>query len=133
MVIDSSAAFDLLERTAAGAVVGAAIAHEATLAAPDVLVFEVVAGFRRQVQRRKVSVPVAERAIGKLGVLPIEFFPTLGLRHRAWELRHNFTAGDAMFVALAELLAEPLLTTDRGLAKAARKHLAIEVIVPSPN
>jgi hypothetical protein len=32
------------------------------------------------------------------------------------ELRHNFTAGDAMYIALAEQLTMPLLTDDAKLA-----------------
>jgi len=38
------------------------------------------------------------------------------LQARAFELRHNFTACDAMYVALAEHLALPLLTNDAKLA-----------------
>ena len=34
------------------------------------------------------------------------------LQTRAFELRHNFTAYDAMYVALAETLGHPLLTDD---------------------
>ncbi len=35
-----------------------------------------------------------------------------------FELRHNFSANDAMYVALAETLGLPLLTGDGGLAAA---------------
>jgi predicted nucleic acid-binding protein len=34
------------------------------------------------------------------------------LQTRVFELRHNFTAYDAMYVALAETLGQPLLTDD---------------------
>jgi predicted nucleic acid-binding protein len=52
----------------------------------------------------------------------------LPLRDRAWELRENLTAADALFVALAERLGEPLATKDRRLALAARKHAGIEAL-----
>jgi predicted nucleic acid-binding protein len=47
-----------------------------------------------------------------------------------WELRHNLTAYDALYVALAEMLDAPLVTLDRRLAAAAgaRSEAAIEVI-----
>lgn len=35
------------------------------------------------------------------------------LQGRVFELRHNFTAYDAMYIALAEVLGMPLLTDDR--------------------
>jgi predicted nucleic acid-binding protein len=45
-------------------------------------------------------------------------------------LRHNFSAYDASYVALAEAYGCPLLTYDERLAKAAQKHCAIEVVSP---
>jgi predicted nucleic acid-binding protein len=39
------------------------------------------------------------------------------------------TAGDALFVALAEALGEPLATKDGGLATAAARHADVEVLV----
>jgi predicted nucleic acid-binding protein len=46
-------------------------------------------------------------------------------------LRDNFSAYDAVYVALAEGLSDegvPLLTTDGGLARAVRAHSAVEVL-----
>jgi predicted nucleic acid-binding protein len=42
---------------------------------------------------------------------------------RIWDLRHNLTAYDAAYVALAEALAAPLVTRDAALA-ASRGHAA---------
>src|SRR5271166_2566611 len=42
--------------------------------------------------------------------------PMQPLQARTFELRHNFTAYDAMYVALAERLAVPLLTDDEKFA-----------------
>ncbi len=36
----------------------------------------------------------------------------------AWDLRHNVRLADGLYVALAERLVVPLLTTDAGLAAA---------------
>lgn len=45
--------------------------------------------------------------------------PMLSLQSRVQELRNNFTAYDAMYVALAEHMDLPLLTDDAKFAKAA--------------
>ena len=37
---------------------------------------------------------------------------------RAWALRHDLTVYDAVYIALAEALEAPLVTTDRRLASA---------------
>jgi predicted nucleic acid-binding protein len=49
---------------------------------------------------------------------------------RALQLRSNFSAYDAMYVALAEQLKADLLTADDGLARAVRSHLAIPLSLP---
>ena len=96
--------------------------------APDLLVFEVLAVLRRDVHRRVVTVERAEAALEDLGDLTVRLFPALPLRRRAWELRENMTAADALFVALAEELGEPLATKDGGLASAARGHARVEIV-----
>ncbi|CAN5260009.1 hypothetical protein BH24ACT7_BH24ACT7_20530 [soil metagenome] len=58
----------------------------------------------------------------------MELFPTLPLRERAFALGDDLTVADALFVALAESLGEPLATKDRGLATVARDHVGIRVI-----
>jgi predicted nucleic acid-binding protein len=45
-------------------------------------------------------------------------YPHHPLAERMWALRHNLTAYDAAFVALAEELAVPLVTCDARLAAA---------------
>ncbi len=49
------------------------------------------------------------------------------LLERAWALRQNMTAHDAMYVALAQALEVPLVTADGRLASAARLHADIPV------
>ena len=127
-VIDTSAVVDFLVGEEAAEAVGALLAQDGTLAAPDVLIFEVLAVFRRHVQRRSIAPDRATGAIEDLGDLAVEIFPALPLRQRAWELRDNFTAADALFVALAERLGEPMATKDRSLASSARELAGIVTI-----
>ena len=49
------------------------------------------------------------------------------LFRRIWELRDNFTAYDAAYVALAEGLKIPLITLDARLAKAAPPTIRVEL------
>jgi predicted nucleic acid-binding protein len=49
------------------------------------------------------------------------------LNDRVWELRHNLTAYDATFIALAEALAAPLITCDARLASAPGHNAQIEL------
>jgi predicted nucleic acid-binding protein len=68
------------------------------------------------------------QAVADLAELPLnryEHGPILG---RAFELRHNFTAYDATYVALAEALGAAFLTADLRLARAVRTHTSVDVM-----
>lgn len=47
---------------------------------------------------------------------------------RIFELRANFSAYDATYVALAEALGAELLSTDDRLARAVESHTAVALI-----
>ncbi len=51
----------------------------------------------------------------------------LGQLRRILALRHNFSAYDATYVALAEMLDASFLTADAALARAIRRHLSLQV------
>jgi predicted nucleic acid-binding protein len=127
-VLDTSAVLDFLLWDGAAEEVAAILTREGEAAAPDLLVFEVLAVLRRHVQRGWLPPERAGAAIEDLGDLPVQMYPTLPLRGRAWELRGNLTAADALFVALAERRGEPLATKDRALAAWARRRAGISVI-----
>jgi predicted nucleic acid-binding protein len=112
-VLDASAALEFLLGTAAGAAVAHRVVEERGFAAPELLPFEVLAVLRRDERRAILSGPRAAAALQDLEDMPVTLFSTRSLVGRAWELRHNFSAGDAMYVVLAEALHEPLLTGDR--------------------
>jgi predicted nucleic acid-binding protein len=58
----------------------------------------------------------------------IEKLPIASVVGRAYELRHNVGAYDAMYVALAEVLQCPLITTDVRLSNAAGVRCEIELL-----
>lgn len=127
-VLDTSGVVDFLIGEESFEEVADLFRKDGTVAAPDLLVFEVVAVFRRLVQRGEIDPGRARAAVEDLGDLPVELFPILPLRGRVWELRDNLTAADAFFVALAEQLDEPLATKDRHLTAAARAGTGIRII-----
>lgn len=131
IVVDASAAVELLLGTARGAAVAERIfAPAETLHAPELLDLEVAQVLRRYERAGLLDEARAEAALRDLGDLPLERYGHRLLLPRAWELRENLTIYDAVYVALAELLAAPLLTGDASLAAA--KHRATIELLAAP-
>jgi predicted nucleic acid-binding protein len=63
-----------------------------------------------------------------LADLPLTRYPHGLLLPRIWDLRHNLTAYDAVYVALAEALRAPLVTRDHRLAGASGHRARIELV-----
>ena len=53
-------------------------------------------------------------------MFPAERYSHTQLLGRIWELRHNFTAYDAVYIALAEAMNATLYTSDEKLCKGHR-------------
>jgi predicted nucleic acid-binding protein len=70
----------------------------------------------------------AAEAIEDLTLFHILRHPHLDLLGRAWELRENVAAYDAMYLALAEALDAPLVTCDGPLGAAPGHATRVEVI-----
>jgi predicted nucleic acid-binding protein len=129
IVVDASALLEFLLQTPMGARVEARLfrdAHECH--SPHLVDVEVTQGLRRLVRAGEVSADRAADAIADLADLDLHRHPHLDLLTRAWKLRQNVTAYDAMYVALAEALDAPIVTCDRPLAKAPGHRARIEVI-----
>jgi len=65
-----------------------------------------------------VSADQAAQAHVDLMELPIELWPYDLLGWRVWELRRNLSSYDASYVAVAEMVAAPLVTLDRRIGTA---------------
>lgn len=98
------------------------------LAAPDLVDVETVAVLRKRWLARAISDERFDAAVTDLQRWDFERVPTLRLVRRAYELRANVTAYDAMYVALAEALGCELLTADQRLAGATGPHCPIRVL-----
>jgi predicted nucleic acid-binding protein len=133
LVVDASAVFDLLlELPPAAAVARHMHNHDDYLAAPHTVDLEVMHALSRSVLSGRITPARADEAVADLLGLRLERYPHELFLPRIWHLRHNFSPYDAAYLALAEILADegvPLLTTDAGFARAARKHGGVEVLL----
>jgi len=90
--------------------------EEYALWAPHLIDAEVGHALRRSVRSGALTAGAAGRALWEVDELPIERVEHEPLVHVAWQLRDNFSFYDALYVALALMLDEPLLTFDARLA-----------------
>ena len=128
-VVDTSAVVDYLLGVDAGQALERLIEAEGELLAPDVIVFEVIAVLRRLCLRGEITEDRGAAAVADLGEMRLALSPSMELRERAWGLRENLTAADALFVALAEQLSEPLASGDRPLLNAIAANAALDIEV----
>jgi len=119
IVLDASAAVDWLLQTPVGLHIEKRIySRNETLHAPHILDLEVAQVLRRLVREGTVSTRRADEAVRDLLDLRIARYPHFVLLPRIWQLRHNLSAYDAAYIALAEKLGAPLVTRDGRLAGA---------------
>lgn len=99
------------------------------LAVPHLIDSEVTNVFRRLVVQAVLTERQGAAALEGFSQLGLTRFPADWLRPRMWELRHNLSAYDATYVALAEMTsATALLTTDARLANAPGINCPIELL-----
>jgi predicted nucleic acid-binding protein len=95
---------------------------------PHLIDAEVGQALRRRVAAGRLGEDRADAALLDLVRMPLRRIDHIGLIHRAWELRHNLSFYDGLYVALAEVLDVPLVTLDRRLAKAAGDATKVAVL-----
>ena len=130
IVVDASALLEFLLQTPLGTRVEARLLRgEGEFHSPHLIDVEVAQALRRLVRTGEVSADRAAEAIEDLVDLDLHRHAHLDLLTRAWKLRANVTAYDAMYVALAEALDATVVTCDTPLANAPGHRARIEVIV----
>lgn len=123
-VVDASAMIEVLSRTTKAAAIEALLDDD-DIFAPDLMIAEVVHHFRHLVLGKHVDDRVATAAIAAFVAADIKFVPVWPVSARVWELRSHVSAYDACYVAIAEDLRCPLITTDRKLARAHGLHITV--------
>jgi predicted nucleic acid-binding protein len=129
IVVDASALLEaLLRMPAADAVEERLFVRRETLHAPHLIDVEVAQVIRRYAAAGEIDGERGRAALADLADLRLLRYPHDLLLPRIWNLRHNLSAYDAAYVALAEALDAPLVTRDRRLAAAAGHRARIELV-----
>lgn len=92
---------------------------------PHLLDIEVVSAIRSLVAGHRIDSHATEQVLTGLAALPAERYAHTPLLGRIWELRHNFTAYDAVYIALAEATNSVLYTSDAKLCRGHRAQVAL--------
>ncbi len=123
-VIDASALFEVVSSTTLGEIVATTV-RDHTLVAPELIDAEVLSTIRRGVLTQAVPESIAEDAIQRLINMPITRHSHVGLVAEAWRYRHNVSAYDAFYLAVARKNDIPLVTVDARLSRAPVSDVAI--------
>jgi predicted nucleic acid-binding protein len=119
IVLDASAMLEQLLNTPKGQQIQEKYLVEGeSFHVPHLLDLEVAQVLRRYSRHHILTDQRAAQALGDFLDLPLTRYPHDPLLSRIWELRDNFTAYDAAYVALAEVLNIPLVTCDSRLTTA---------------
>lgn len=118
VVCDASAVVAVLLDSGSDGQWATAQLAEADLFAPTLLPYECTNVIRRAELSRAIGADQAAQAHADLLDLAVELWPYDVLATRVWELRANLSSYDAAYVALAEILAAPLVTLDQRILRA---------------
>jgi predicted nucleic acid-binding protein len=129
IVVDASALLEALLQTPAATAVEARLFYDGLpLHAPHLIDLEVTQVLRRYALTGQIEPARCRDALDDLQDFSLRRYQHDVLLPRVWELRHNITAYDAVYIALAEALDATLLTRDRRLAAAPGHHARIDLV-----
>lgn len=128
IVVDASAVLEVLLQTERGRAAEVRLFGGEALSAPHLLDLEVAQVLRRYARLGALEPSRAEGALRDYQDLRIERYPHHLFLARIWALRENATAYDAAYLALAEALDAPLVTTDGKLADVPGHGAVVEVV-----
>ncbi len=128
LIVDASCLYEVIVDAEQAEQVRARLASDTDHAAPHVIDVEVLSIVRRDRALGRLDSTAAHQAVEDLRDWPGERFGHRSLLERAWELRENVRAWDAVYVALAEALDATLLTLDRRLGRVQGLACAVDVV-----
>ena len=125
-MVDASAFVDYLLHADAARDIGELVLDpDNDVHVPALCDIEVAAALRKGLLTKRLTANRVTEVTEAYFDLPVTRHGHELLVSRILALRHNFTAYDATYVALAEALDGELLTADAALARAASKHVRI--------
>jgi len=127
IVLDASVVVELLTSgDLADAIRGELSGRDESFIVPHLVDVEVVSAIRGLVAGQHLNSYRSAQFLAGVAALPAKLYSHTPLWGRIWELRHNFTAYDATYIALAEATNSDLYTCDDKLSKG---HRARRVVV----
>lgn len=128
IVVDASALTEVLLRGSDAQAIERRLVSARTIHGPHLLDLEVTQVLRRYAAAGRATPARCRQVLDDLGAMGLRRHPHDFVLPRVWELRHNLTSYDAVYIALAEYLDAPLLTRDRRMASAAGHRARIELV-----
>lgn len=126
IVLDASVVVELLTNGAmADAIRNELADRDEPLLVPHLIDIEVVSALRRLTGGQRIDAHRSAEFLAGLAALPAERYAHTPLVGRIWELRHNFTAYDAAYIALAEATGSTLYTCDEKLQTGHRARVVL--------
>jgi predicted nucleic acid-binding protein len=127
VVLDASAAVELLLRTPAGSRAEAALRGNRVMV-PAHFDAEVFSALGRLVRGGHLEERLVEPILDELARAPFIRYTVQPLLATAWGLRHNLALRDALYVALARRLGALIVTADARLAQAPALGVAVTLV-----
>lgn len=126
IVLDASVVVEMLLDSGRGQRVRSELSpmHQPLLV-PHLLDVEVASALRKLTAGQRVEAHRCKELLADLADLPMERYPHSPLLSRIWELRHNFTAYDSAYIALAEMTGSILYTMDVKLIRGHRARVRL--------
>ena len=126
IVLDASVVVELLTNGPLADSIGRDLAGRGEpLIVPHLLDVEALGALRNLAAGRRIGSHRSEHFLTGLATLPAERYAHTPLAGRIWELRRNFTAYDAAYIALAEATDSVLYTCDAKLRKGHRAQVVV--------
>jgi len=126
IVLDASVVVELLSNGAMADAIRKELAGcEESFLVPHLIDVEVVSALRRLSGGKQIDAHRSAEFLEGLAALPAERYAHTPLIGRIWELRHNFTADDAAYIALAEATGSVLYTCDEKLRSGHRARVVL--------
>lgn len=126
IVLDASVVVELLTNgSLADSIRGELAGRDESFVVPELIDVEAVSALRRLAVGQRIDSHRSGQFLAELAALPAERYSHTPLIRRMWELRHNFTAYDAAYIALAEATGSVLYTCDEKLRTGHRARVVL--------